>query len=70
MASADAPVAGQPGGPSMAVVSPDAGSLAVAGEVYTVEVSFFFFFLCAIGVRGECWQVLASVGLFFVGLYS
>lgn len=39
MASADAPALGELGGPSMAVVSPDAGAMAVAGEVYTVEVS-------------------------------
>eukprot|EP00752_Nemacystus_decipiens_P006737 g6056.t1 len=36
MASADAPAPGEPGGPTMAVVSPNAGDMAVAGEVYTV----------------------------------
>eukprot|EP00903_Cladosiphon_okamuranus_P010794 g10199.t1 len=40
MASADAPAAGQPGGPSMAVIAPDAGAMAVAGEVYTIEFDY------------------------------
>lgn len=40
MASADAPAQGEPGGPMIEVVSPDAGAMAVAGEVYTVEVRF------------------------------
>lgn len=38
MSSADAPAAGEEGGPSMEVVAPTADALAIAGEIYTVEV--------------------------------
>lgn len=57
MASADAPVAGEPGGPTMAVISPDAGSMAVAGEVYTVEVSFV-----RDAMRGGAWVFFRYIG--------
>lgn len=38
MSSADAITPGEPGGASMDVIAPDADSMAVAGEMYTVEV--------------------------------
>ncbi len=38
LSSADAPGVGEQGGPSMAVISPDADSLAEVGGTYTVEV--------------------------------
>lgn len=38
MASADAAGPGELGEPTMEVVAPAAGSLAFAGEIYTVEV--------------------------------
>ena len=41
MATADVPAVGEAGGPTMAVISPDEGSLAEAGGTYTVEVSSF-----------------------------
>lgn len=55
MGSADALAPGEAGGPSMAVISPDKGAMAVAGEIYTVEVRmmFFFFFLIVCGERGS-----------------
>ncbi|CAM9883384.1 unnamed protein product [Scytosiphon promiscuus] len=40
VASADAAGPGEPGGPTMEVVAPSAGSLAFAGEVYTVEFDY------------------------------
>lgn len=39
VSSADALDFGEPGGPTMTVVAPQADALAVAGEMYTVEVS-------------------------------
>ena len=44
MATADVPAVGEAGGPTMAVISPDEGSLAEAGGTYTVEVSLFLTF--------------------------
>ncbi|CAM9959114.1 unnamed protein product, partial [Scytosiphon promiscuus] len=40
VASADAAGPGEPGGPTMEVVAPSAGSLAFAGEIYTVEFDY------------------------------
>lgn len=54
MASADAPAPGEPGGPAMAVVSPDKGAMAVAGEIYTVEVSFVR--VCDVLVYYHSWR--------------
>ena len=41
MATADVPAAGEAGGPTMTVISPDDGALAEAGGTYTVEVGIF-----------------------------
>lgn len=38
VSSQDVPLPGNTGGPSMAVVSPTADSIAVAGNEYTIEV--------------------------------
>ncbi|CAM9650948.1 unnamed protein product [Pylaiella littoralis] len=40
MSSADAPAAGEPGGPTVEVLAPDANSMALAGEMYTVEFGY------------------------------
>lgn len=39
MSTADAPGPGEMGGPSLVVIEPNAQSVAVAGDAYTVEVS-------------------------------
>ena len=41
ISSADAALAGAAGGASLEVVAPNSDSMAVAGEEYTVEVSYF-----------------------------
>lgn len=41
MASVDKPIAGEVGGPSIAVLSPTKHSVAFAGGEYTIEVSIF-----------------------------
>lgn len=52
VASADAPGPGEMGGPSIVVIEPNANSIAVAGEAYTVEVKLYIihtkscFFCC------------------------
>ncbi|CAB1111076.1 unnamed protein product [Ectocarpus sp. CCAP 1310/34] len=40
MSSADAPAAGEEGGPTIEVVAPTADALAIAGEIYTVEFDY------------------------------
>lgn len=78
MGSVDAPAPGELGGPTMAVVSPDKGAMALAGEVYTVEVSFLFLnflvsfcFVCFVvcGGMGSGWLMHENYLLFFISSY-
>ena len=66
LSSVDASVLGEAGGPTMTVVSPNAGAMAVAGEIYTVEVSFFFSFARGPFVESHLEKDKNKQGLMFV----